>query len=616
MVRTTEHAIIQEQAEYIHRNLLPCSLLAMMSAVIVAVIFDGTHPAWQYGVFVATVLLLEATNLRRWRYFRHRLHHTDAALRLLRTSTISMTISSTLWGAAICLIIPVDHFPLPLTFFCAILANTAAATFYFGPHYPTFVAAAVPMAVIGLSAIAVQGTLYHPAFFGLMSFFPPFMVFAWRFNRLVLTTHQLRFANLDLVTQLTAQKERAEGATLAKSRFLAAASHDLRQPMHALNLYLGNLAAYPIPEQARRPLANARRCAETMDEMFRALLDISRLDASVTTPALAVFPVAQLLAGIRMEFTPQAEAKGLRLRVVNSTAFIHSDPALLDRILRNLVSNALRYTRQGSVLVGCRREQGCLRIDVCDTGPGIATSEQAAIFDEFYQVDARQRGLGLGLGLGLAIVKRLAALLHAPLRLDSVPGRGARFGISLPLAQSSTGSTSVRPGADASDMILENRNHTRADALSGLPADAQSVASTNTLTGLLVVIIDDEADVLDAASTLVADWGCEVLSATSGSQAVERLGTATRVPDAIICDYHLRNGEDGPVAVAMVRKEFNHMIPALLVTGDTGPDQIRALALSGLPVLHKPLQADALKHALVQAVALRHPMSYVVNAEQ
>ena len=608
MVRTTEHAIIQEQAEYIHRNLLPCSLLAMISAVIVAVIFEGTHPAWQYGMFVATVLLLEATNLRRWRYFRHRLHDTDSALHLLKTSTISMAISSTLWGAAICLIIPVDRFPLPLTFFCAILANTAAATFYFGPHYPTFVAAALPMAVIGLSAIAVQGTLYHPAFFGLMSFFPAFMVFAWRFNRLVLTTHQLRFANLDLVTQLTTQKERAENATLAKSRFLAAASHDLRQPMHALNLYLGTLSAHALPEQARRALVNARRCAETMDDMFRALLDISRLDASVTTPALSVFPVAHLLDGIRMEFTPQAEAKGLRLRVCGSTAFIRSDPALLDRILRNLVSNALRYTRQGSVLIGCRREPGCLRIDVLDTGPGIAATEQAAIFDEFYQVDARQRGLGLGLGLGLAIVKRLAALLQARLHLHSVPGRGARFGISVPMVEPTTRSF-MEPAAEASDPVPKDADHLLIHASINSPTASPANAPIKLLAGLLVVIIDDEVDVLDAASTVVTDWGCTVVSAASGTQAVERLGAATRVPDAIICDYHLRGDEDGQTAVAMVRKEFNHMIPALLVTGDTGPDQIRALALSGLPVLHKPLQADALRHALVQAVALQHPVS-------
>jgi signal transduction histidine kinase/CheY-like chemotaxis protein len=576
MSRHTEAAIIREQAGHIHRNLLTCSVLAMVSAVIVTLIFSGAHNAWQFGAFLVIVLLMEANNLRRWRNFRRRLDDVSVAAQLLKTSIPWMALSSTLWGAAIYLIFPGDRFTLPLTFFCAILANTAAATFYFGPYYPTFVATALPMALIGIAGIVAQGTLYHPAFFGLMSFFPPFMLFAWRFNRLILTTHQLRFANLDLVEQLTVQKERAELATLAKSRFLAAASHDLRQPMHALNLYLGALSAYALPEHARRPLANARLCADTMDEMIRSLLDISRLDASVMPIAISDFPVAHLLDRIRMEFTPQAEAKGLCLRVVDCSAFLRSDPMLLTRILRNLVSNAVRYTTRGSILVGCRRRGGKLVVQVHDTGPGIALEQQHAVFEEFYQLGGKQQGFGLG--LGLAIVKRLADLLAAPLALHSAPGDGSCFAITLP---------TVAP--ELAHMLGHKHGIERSDALAGL----------------LVVIVDDEPTVLDAAANLLGHWGCTVVAAESGAHALAQLSTVTRVPDAIVCDYHLRSGEDGVAVVAALRMEFNQAIPALFVTGDTDQAQIHALAGSGLPVLHKPLSGEELQAALLTLIAGR-----------
>lgn len=363
-------------------------------------------------------------------------------------------------------------------------------------------------------------------------------------------------------------------ANQAKSRFLAAASHDLRQPMHALNLYLGALAAYDLPEPARPVLANVRHCAQTMDEMFRALLDISRLDASVVETSIEVFAIASLLDRIRMEFAPQAQAKGLVLRVAPCSAFVRSDPALLGRVLSNLVSNAVRYTVRGKILIGCRRTPQGLRLAIYDTGPGIASDQQRAVFEEFYQVDNPGRDRAQGLGLGLAIVQRLANLLDARLTLRSEAGRGSCFAIELPVAHDG--------GAAPGHRLL-------APAAAGVD-----------LTGALVVVVEDEQTILDATRALLEQWGCTVIAAVSGADAIAQASTGARVPDAIVCDYRLRGDEIGIDVIAQLRGEFNCDIPALLITGDTAPDRIQAIQASGLPVLHKPLQENVLRKALSQ----------------
>ena len=374
--------------------------------------------------------------------------------------------------------------------------------------------------------------------------------------------------------ELNAQKEIAETATLAKSRFLAAASHDLRQPMHALNLYLGALANYDLPEPARPVLASARFCAQTMDEMFLALLDISRLDANVMQAEFSVFPIASLLETIRLEFLPQAQAKGLRLRIAPCSAWVVSDPELLERLLRNLVSNAVRYTVRGTVLVGCRRTATGLRLTVMDTGPGIAPDQQRAVFEEFHQVGNSERDRAQGLGLGLAIVQRLALLLKAPLSLASQLGRGSVFSVELRCAAAEAGLP--------------------------LPILSPRTQHHHGLVGALVAVVDDEALILDATRLLLEQWGCTVVSAASGAEIVERLGTGARVPDAIVCDYRLRSGETGMDVIAALRNEFNCDIPALLITGDTAQDRIQAIFSNALPVLHKPLQEQALRDALSQ----------------
>jgi CheY-like chemotaxis protein/anti-sigma regulatory factor (Ser/Thr protein kinase) len=332
-----------------------------------------------------------------------------------------------------------------------------------------------------------------------------------------------------------------------------------------------------MSERARALLANVNQCGEAMDNMFRALLDVSRLDAGTVQPDTRAFRTASLLERIRMEFTPQARNKGLELRIVDCSATVHSDPALIERILRNLVANAVSHTERGKVLVGCRRMKDRLRIAVYDTGPGIAPDQHGAVFEEFYQIGNPERDRSKGLGLGLAIVARLAKLLSTPLALVSEPGKGSMFAVDLARVRREDGAQTA----------------------------AKAVTNTwrNDLAGSLIVVVDDEATILDATRTLLEMWGCTVITAASGTEALERVGSSPRVPDVLMCDYRLRGHEDGISVVEALRAEFNEDIPAVLITGDTGPERMREIEASGLLVLHKPISEDLLRASLSQLAA-------------
>jgi len=360
-------------------------------------------------------------------------------------------------------------------------------------------------------------------------------------------------------------------ANQAKSRFLAAASHDLRQPIHALHLFLGTLNNLDLPQQARRPLANVLRCTEAIDEMFVALLDVSKLDAGLIEPHLSDFPVITVLNRISNECTPQAQAKGLDLRVVPSSAWIRSDPLMVERILRNLVTNAIRYTNSGKILVGCRRKrEGQLELVVYDTGVGIATEEQDKIFGEFYKAGIPQVGQP-GLGLGLSIVYQLAKLLSAPLRLASSEGSGSMFAVTFP--------------------------QTTSPVVNNLPAPPTNESFN--FNGYTVLVLDDDDAILEATRGLLEQWGCYVITATTIGEAIRLIMESPKLPDALICDYRLRGKENGATAVSVICEEFNSEIPAMLITGDTSPKRILKLKETGLPVLHKPLKSNEFRKALV-----------------
>ncbi|HZM46082.1 MAG TPA: ATP-binding protein [Burkholderiales bacterium] len=362
--------------------------------------------------------------------------------------------------------------------------------------------------------------------------------------------------------------QQLEAANLAKSRFLAAASHDLRQPLHALNLFVSQLRTETDEAERGRVTAQIDAAVTAMNDLFNALLDISRLDAGALAPEPTDLALDQILQRIERTFAPAAREKGLRLRVVPSDAWVRSDPILLERILLNLVSNAVRYTDRGGVLVGARHRGGRIRIEVRDSGAGIPADQTQKIFGEFYQLASPDRGHRGGLGLGLAIVDRLCRLLNHPVELVSLPGRGSCFAVSLPLV--SPRRRPVEPSAAA---------HAMAD-----PA-----------AGRLIVVIDDDALVLDGMRGVLRSWGCFVVTAESDRAALASLDGDDRRPDLIISDYRLADGNTGIGAVERLRRAFRAPIPAFLISGDIAPERLLEARARGLHLLHKPVAPMALR---------------------
>jgi len=390
---------------------------------------------------------------------------------------------------------------------------------------------------------------------------------------------QLQESYATLEHKVEERTRQLELANLAKSRFLAAASHDLRQPLHALGLFVAQLHGRMRANERRRIVTRIDAALSAMNELFNALLDISKLDAGVLSPSITEFPVAKLLDRIDTTFTGAAREKGLSLRVISSSAWVRSDFILLERIVFNLVSNAVRYTSSGGVVVGCRKRGVNLRIEVWDTGPGVPQDQQQNIFGEFYRLDAPGGDGRSGLGLGLAIVDRLCRLLDHSVRLTSILGKGSCFSVAVPRV-------AARPEIGES------------------PAPAHPLMDASDRK--LVVVIDDDPLVLEGMCGLFRSWGYHLLVAGNDDEALAGIADRDRPPALIVSDYHLSGGKTGIEVIEALRRTLSAEIPAFLVSGDTSPELLRQARASGYHLLHKP----------VDPMTLRAMVSYVLREQQ
>lgn len=372
------------------------------------------------------------------------------------------------------------------------------------------------------------------------------------------------------MVDLTEAKELAESANVAKSRFLASISHDLRQPIFALSLYANLLKDRVGPAEA--PLAaNIRDLVGSLGDLLVEVLDLSKLDAGVVKPAVRDFCVTELFGQLAASFAPKAAAKGLMLSFRPSERLARTDPVLFGRLIGNLLGNAIRYTQRGGVLVGCRRRGGRDWVEVWDTGIGIPEDRMAEILEEFRQVHDEESHRIKGSGLGLAIVARTAAILGLETRVRSWPGKGSMFAIELP------------PG-------LPTRNRPQ-------PAKADAPRP------LRIGLVEDNADVFEALVCTLEDDGHQVTAAASRDGLMALLGDTP--PDIVIADYQLNAGETGLDAIKAVRASFHVDLPAILLTGDTDPSLIRRMARNRIPILHKPVEMKSLKSALAKLTAER-----------
>ncbi len=368
--------------------------------------------------------------------------------------------------------------------------------------------------------------------------------------------------------ELQRQKERAEEANRAKTQFLAAASHDLRQPLQAAGLFVGTLRLRNRDPDLGALIDRVERALGSLEAVLEALLDISRLDAGVVEPRPARIPLAGVFRSLQETFGDPAVQYGAELRFRPTALWCESDPRLLERVLANLVSNALRYCEKGRVLVGCRVRGDTIRVEVRDSGPGVPPERQQEIFREFVQLQTRAPLHDKGLGLGLAIVERLARLLRHPLHVRSHPGRGSTFGITVPR---------VEP----------------------LPAVAESAPAPSAagLANRRILIVDDDEDVLASLAQFLSRSGAIPMRALSLAEARALIASGAP-PDLVISDYRLAAGGDGISAIHALQDLLGPRVPCVILTGDTAPKVLRAVSDAGLPLMSKPVRTDHLLQVL------------------
>ncbi len=374
--------------------------------------------------------------------------------------------------------------------------------------------------------------------------------------------------------ELQAARQLAERESQAKTRFLATASHDLRQPIQAMHLLAHLLVNYELPSEAAEIAVRMQEAVDGLGEMLSALLDISKLDAGLVQPDLSEFSLGDLIRQLRNEHLPLAEEKGIVLRYGHSSVSVHSDLKLLTRILRNLISNAIKYTPVGKVLIGVRRADGVARIQILDTGIGIKKSEREKIFEEFHQLGNTARDRREGLGLGLAIVKRLSTLLGHPVQVDSNEGQGTCFTVQVPLAPGTVGRKQDTPDAQ---LELE------------IPYE-----------GAEIFVVDDEVDIREGLAMSLRQWGYSVSMAADFEQAIAIVNKESP-PVLIIADYRL-GAKTGIDVIRELRKRCKRKISALLLTGDATEDRTREAARLDVRLLRKPVSGEKLRHAIVDCL--------------
>lgn len=379
---------------------------------------------------------------------------------------------------------------------------------------------------------------------------------------------------------LEAAKHQAEQANIAKSRFLAAASHDLRQPLHTLTLLQGLLAKKVKGEATQRLVALLEQTLDTMRGMLNTLLDINQIDAGVVHAEKVHFPINDLLKRMKHEFSYEADALNLELRVVPCSLSVNSDPRLLEQMVRNILSNALKYTKNGKILLGCRRHGNMLSLEVLDTGIGIPGDKFSSIFDEYYQIDNVARERSRGLGLGLSIVERLGSILNHRIRVRSQPGKGSAFCIEIAL-DSATAAQGPEPISRA---------------IGGPPEVPAKITGK-------ILVIEDEPEVSELLSLVLEDDGHHVITATDGPATLDLVARGMAQPDLIIADYNLPNGMNGLQAAITLRERFRRLIPVIILTGDISTESLRNIALLHCLQLNKPAKLKELTQAIHQLLA-------------
>ncbi len=489
------------------------------------------------------------------------------------------------------------------------VASAIAFTSHFRRMFVLYLALIALPVIVRFALLESDGMRWLAFMFGFYCFMS--LLISTVSANAVIRSLELRFENVDLLERLAAQMRRAdlareevEAASRAKSVFLSAASHDLRQPLHSLRMLSTALSSrmsrHAAGDEARAVdgalVARMDESVHALGRLFDAILDVSKLDAGMLESRPVDVRLDTVLARVERDHGPPARVRGLQFVVDSTDVVVRTDPVLLERLLGNLVGNAVRYTPRGTVRVGVRDDgDGPVDVSVSDTGIGIPAHQHEHVFEEFVQLGNPERDRDRGIGLGLAIVRRLAGLLRIELTMESTPGEGTRFALCM-----QRGDVAAVARAAGATSFFGIGPDGRVERWAGEGA--------GDFDDLFVVVVDDERQVRDATATLLESWGCTCVAVGSAPEALEVLDEIGRAPDAIVSDYRLRGEETGSDVVAALRERVGACVPALLITGDVAPQRLVGLRRSGLPVLHKPVAPEALAAALLAAVRAAPPV--------
>ncbi|MEH6637039.1 MAG: hybrid sensor histidine kinase/response regulator [Halioglobus sp.] len=560
--------ILVEQIKTLYESIASLVLINLVvSAALLFAFWDLVAHSWLLS-WMAGLLLMLCVRVAVYLQFKRRF---DASkLRQYQAFLILGSASAgIIWGTGGLIMFVPGQLDYQLLILLSLLAMAGGSAFSLSIYLPAYFAFVPAMLAPITIHLFLTGDSIHIALGALtLIFLIAQTLFNIKINRSLTSTMALRFENLELIDQLQVQKAEAERANMAKSSFLATASHDLRQPLYALTLFTSALEERITAADHRKIIHQIKRSAEALQSLFDALLDISKLDAGTVDIHKTDFSLTAILETLAHEFEPQATEKNLTISWPLESFDVHSDPILLQQILRNYISNAIRYTKTGGITVHCMPHHNCVKIGVRDTGVGIVLDDQNTIFEEYYQLGNPERDRQKGLGLGLAIVQRAADQLGHDIEVTSKPGHGSTFSVTVDKA---TGTATQ------------------------MSAATPSSASTSLHSQPLIVVIDDDESVRDGMQQLLSLWGCELVISENQADAIAKLSAYQKPPDGIICDFRLRDNHTGLEAIDAIHIACGPNIPALIVTGDTEKALLIELKSSGHQALHKPVSAAKIR---------------------
>lgn len=576
---TLEQHVFLDRLTELNRQIMYSTAAAPIAWLLVGYVMSKVVPLNRVLFWLALMLLAEGCCFLMTLSFKRSNPQIHDAGRWSRLHGLFAVTSGIAWGSSTWLMWPLGNLEYQELLLLVLSGVSAVGVISNATMRRATFGLVVPIWVMALTRLWSEGTPILLVLAALVVVFAiMILVSGEQMTRTITTSIRLRYENLNLVSELRSAIQTAEGANRAKSTFLAAASHDLRQPVHALGLIFRTLAHFGRAKEVDRAaiidgVEHGQRALSGLNALLNSLLDISRIDAGATTFLRQAVSLSTLFNDLELEFSPRATEKKLSLRFRPSAQFALSDPVALRRILANLVDNAVRYTSRGGVFIGVRKRDGKLLLQVCDTGVGIPEDQRATVFEDFYQLNNTERNREQGLGLGLAIVRRLCAALDHGIDVRSRVDQGSVFTVAVARAETVPSTVDVR--------------HLRDD-------EPNPVVERNVKP--LVLIIDDDADVLSATSVLLQACGYEVVTARSDVDLPDFM-TLSHC-DAIICDFRLPGVRNGAELVTAIGALTGRAIPALLITGDTAPERIQEAGTSGLSVLHKPIAPEALEREL------------------